>query len=390
MARTHYQTLGVERSASSSEIRSAYRKLVMELHPDRNPSKQAAEQFLRVTEAYESIGDPDRRRNYDAILDMDARRAQEREVQEQRRRNAEAQQRAAQQRNAANAASGSAGTATGRSGTQKDTFQGPTTVAAEITKLSLIFSRGQWVEAETLAREIIARDPKQALPYAVLGDLARQRGKLSEAVKMYSYAAQMDPRNSLYMRRYEELIRAGRTDSFGQMAGLPQANQGVALIVAALFIVLSMIYVFVAPERPLFPSFNMLSTWTLGLIVMLFLTGVVTGSCLSAGNLLDRFISSTTNSVGKFGPMVALGTVAVVNFWFAAALYAILGLIRGTFNLSATRLLYGVGVTTLCLTIAAALAPRGFEAVQVFLWGGNLVYIGAICGWLVADSFTQR
>lgn len=385
MARTHYQTLGVEPTAGSSEIRSAYRKLVFELHPDRNPSKQAAEQFLKVTEAYETLGDPDRRRNYDAILEMDARREREREVQEQRRRTAEAQQRAAQQRAAANASGASGST------TQQSThFQGPTTIAAEVTKLSLIFSRGQWVEAETLAREIIARDPKQALPYAVLGDLARQRGKLSEAVKMYSYAAQMDPRNSLYMRRYEELIRAGRTDTYGPMQGLPPANQGVALIVAALFIVLSMIYVFVAPERPIFPSFSLLSSWTLGLIVMLFLTGVVTGSCLSAGNLLDRFISSTTNSVGKVGPMVALGTVAVVNFWFAAALYAILGLIRGTFNLSATRLLYGVGVTTLCLTISAALAPRGFDAAQVFLWGGNLVYIGAICGWLVADSFTQR
>jgi len=385
MARTHYQTLGIEPTASSSEIRSAYRKLVLELHPDRNPSKQASERFLKVTEAYETLGDSDRRRNYDAILEMDARREREREVQEQRRRTAEAQQRAARERATANSASN-----TGRATTQSTNFQGPTTIAAEITKLSLIFSRGQWVEAETLAREIIARDPKQALPYAVLGDLARQRGKLNEAVKMYSYAAQMDPRNTVYMRRYEELIRAGRTDSYGPMQGLPQANQGVALIVAALFIVLSMIYVFVAPERPIFPAFSLLSSWTLGLIVMLFLTGVVTGSCLSAGNLLDRFISSTTNSVGKLGPMVALGTVAVVNFWFAAALYAILGLIRGTFNLSATRLLYGVGITTLCLTISAALAPRGFDAAQVFLWGGNLVYIGAICGWLVADSFTQR
>ena len=95
MARTHYQTLGIEPTASPSEIRSAYRKLVLELHPDRNPSKQAAERFLKVTEAYETLGDSDRRRNYDAILEMDARREREREVQEQRRRTPEAQQRSA-------------------------------------------------------------------------------------------------------------------------------------------------------------------------------------------------------------------------------------------------------------------------------------------------------
>ena len=61
----HYETLGVSRSASSEEIKKAYRKLARELHPDVNPSEQAQEKFKSVTHAYEVLGDEQTRRNYD-------------------------------------------------------------------------------------------------------------------------------------------------------------------------------------------------------------------------------------------------------------------------------------------------------------------------------------
>ena len=62
----HYETLGVQRSASSDEIKKAYRKLARELHPDVNPSEQAQERFKSVTHAYEVLGDEQSRRNYDS------------------------------------------------------------------------------------------------------------------------------------------------------------------------------------------------------------------------------------------------------------------------------------------------------------------------------------
>ncbi|BBY30716.1 molecular chaperone DnaJ [Mycolicibacterium sediminis] len=64
MARDYYGLLGVSKGASESEIKSAYRKLVRELHPDVNPD--ATEQFAEVKLAYEVLTDPDRRR----IVDM--------------------------------------------------------------------------------------------------------------------------------------------------------------------------------------------------------------------------------------------------------------------------------------------------------------------------------
>jgi molecular chaperone DnaJ len=62
----YYNILGVSRDASPEEIKRAYRKLAMEVHPDRNAgSKEAEARFKEVSEAYEVLKDPDRRAQYD-------------------------------------------------------------------------------------------------------------------------------------------------------------------------------------------------------------------------------------------------------------------------------------------------------------------------------------
>ncbi|NOY88437.1 MAG: molecular chaperone DnaJ [FCB group bacterium] len=64
--RDYYEILGVDRSASEVEIKSAYRKLALKYHPDRNPGdKQAEDKFKEATEAYEILKDPQKRQTYD-------------------------------------------------------------------------------------------------------------------------------------------------------------------------------------------------------------------------------------------------------------------------------------------------------------------------------------
>ena len=66
--RDYYETLGVSRDAKEAEIKKVYRKLARKYHPDLNPNdKQAEEKFKGVSEAYEVLGDAEKRSKYDQL-----------------------------------------------------------------------------------------------------------------------------------------------------------------------------------------------------------------------------------------------------------------------------------------------------------------------------------
>lgn len=376
MARkTHYETLGLRSTATEREIKAAYRKIALNHHPDRNPDPASTKFFMAATEAYEVLVDQAARQGYDQGLDNEARRAAERQSEERRGSAAEDRTRAA--RAASNAPSGGPRPSAGAPNPPG------TPLPTQLARLSMLFSRGLYAEAEKLADEILIRFPREHLPYAVKGDLARQRGKLDEAARQYSLAIQMDPRNPTYLKRYEEVLNRVQTFNGGSSRLEPSERLTLSSFALGVIGILAAVFIVLSPEKPVFQGLAPVASWTVGVVAMLFLTGVAAGACLAVGGGLDRL---DAYAAGRLAPTVALGLVSIVSFPAAVLLYVLLGAAQRGFNLTTTRLMAGVGLMVAFLAGGAALSGSGIAPVSVLLWGGNLAFLGALCGWAVADG----
>eukprot|EP00897_Mesotaenium_endlicherianum_P010548 jgi/Mesen1/9521/ME000637S08963 len=75
-AEDYYKVLGVERNASQREIQKAFHRQSLKYHPDKNPSKSAKTKFTKLSQAYDTLSDETKRRQYDLFGEEGAQAAE--------------------------------------------------------------------------------------------------------------------------------------------------------------------------------------------------------------------------------------------------------------------------------------------------------------------------
>lgn len=355
---THYETLGVKRSATAGEIRSAYRRVVLAHHPDRSKTTDSKAKFRAATDAYEILNDPEKRQKYDR--ELEARETYQ----------------ATSARIKVNPAPGSPsrGSAATQPSASKTADRPVRPIGEDLTKLAVLFGRGQAHLAETLARQILSRDARQPLPYAVLGDIARSRNDLNEAARLYAYAAQFDPLNTAYQQRYEQLLADSAlitTRRGAEVRGI-EANAGVVMGGTVFALGLAGIAI----------AMNNLVTQ----ILILGLAGIALGTALAVGRAVDRLSLVAWSPTSGFTAAGFLLVCWLPNLVFGMLATAVLFLTQRLQDRSVFA--YGSGLSGLVLVAWVGVWTRSdlVPSLTFFAIVSPVVALAMMLGWRFGEA----
>ncbi|MEP0765151.1 MAG: J domain-containing protein [Fimbriimonadia bacterium] len=364
----HYRILGLDRHATQEEIKARYRQLVRELHPDVSCSPETTARFVQVTESYRVLSDPVRRSNFDAILDIESRRSG----------------------NKAGTAPSSGERRQASSEQAPKAGPSPTSASREVRErldaAHIHFATGRLRLAEQEAKTLIGRYPRLAPAYALLGDVYRTQQKWDVAARMYSLAIQYAPHDRSFERRYQQVLDKLEEIRLAKQGPLARSirNRNVALGVSLIVQPVLMGFVCVSNDAPL-ALLPMILHWTPSLLLMMFVSGAITGVLLSASEQLDRW-ESLGSLGGRFSRAGVYGVVAAIQFWVALVAYGVSALLQEAGSPSLTRLFGWTTILTACFAVAFSLPqPHGWA--EVAIWGGNVLFLGALAGWRVMDAF---
>ncbi|MCW5937212.1 MAG: J domain-containing protein [Fimbriimonadaceae bacterium] len=367
--RTHYDTLGLKWGASVEDVKAAYRRLAREEHPDVSSRPDAQDRFRAIQEAYEVLTDDRRKTAYDAILNKNSEAEKERRRRQKEREEEERLMRLAEER-------------------MRD--QAPRTHIDQeaVRHVTALVNQGRFIEAEQEALKMLQQESRQPVPYAVLGDVARYRGNLKKALENYGYAAQYEPANPIYQRKYEEVMVALNDPAANYrptLTDLPEVN-AAPLVVSIGLVLGAAIYTFFAQDQAL--RLPLVTEWTASVIAMLPVAGVVLGAGLAASGAIAKYRAVSGSATMTLPPAVALALLSLVSYWLAAAVYFVVGTRQQTFNRSLSLLLGAVGAVTVLFGLFG-MFRSGTLGMQNLVFGGNLVYIGSLVGWLIGDALRR-
>jgi len=416
--RSAYDVMNLPRTASQEEIKKRYRQLARQFHPDVNQGDpDAARKFADVTSAYKTLSDPQSRATHDADLTLRERQAEQ----------------AAARFNSTSPAAGAGPTARRPVATTAAPPRGASTAASAavnesqriIAEAQAAFTRGKLVEARSLAEQAVRLNRRNVTAYEVLGDVYRLQGKADDALNMSTMVLQLDPRNQTVRQRFERLARVagtypgptaervffdnrgtGNDAPYGTRPGpvngraqpspssrVPDEKRSLGLFAVGFIgyagVLMLILYTALfhgnAPMGT--PMLGFVSTWNSTIWTVLAVCGLLLGATMTITGGINRIDDELilTRAAGR-GPHVPVGllviVVAILNFYAAACLYAVAAVLQESFTKSMQRVL---GAVVLVTGLLAAAYDPGHG--QVLLWGGNVVFIGLVVGWLLGDFF---
>ena len=366
--RTHYEVLGLSRDATLAQIRRRYKQLVRKYHPDVAADKETAHRlFLQIKEAYEALSDPISRRAYDAALTME------------RARPSTGAQRSA-------SATGASRPRTGASAT----------ISKHIKDARWSFIQRRYKEAAEHCLAALEIDSRNTRAFATLGDIFRAQGKLSAAIKYYSYAVQYDPLDNETRVKLNKLMdrRVARPSRVRAGAGTVRPGEVTSMTInfiwwgIAVFLIL---LIWVQPGVPI-PWLRyyvpQILRWSWNLVGLMAAASAIVGMLLSVNGLVSHPDEELVfESQGSGWAVVPTGLILLIGsgFFFlgAAAFYMVVGLAQGSLSRSVMVVFGAVAGVVLLSSLLYVPAAR----YEVMLFGGNVSFLSMLIGWYIGSMF---
>jgi len=339
-----YDILGLPRSATTTQIRARYRRLVRGYKKDLAASALLNdEQFREWANAYLLLLSPERR-EYDRRL----RQSRGRELPDDRLSSLSEGRRLMLQ--------------------------------AEVA-----FIQRKLNDAVELGKSAVKLESRSGEAYALLGDILRERGLYPNALTMYNYAIQFDPNNRRYWQGLEEVtaLRDGKALPKRFRSDLRHPLRRPLWVWLVIAVVLAGIGGGMFALQGNWGGLGLLNlpvNLIYGALVGGFLLGLVLAATAVIGPFDDEMlwyqVAGFGTETAPIGIFIALP--GVVFFWAAPVFYFIVALLDEHFSLSVGIALALSGL--LALSFAAFVPPESRRTVQ--LLGGNVVFLGFMVGWL--------
>jgi tetratricopeptide (TPR) repeat protein len=342
-----YDTLGLPRSATATQVRARYRQLVRGYKRELAPRDLLKhEQFRDWTNAYLLLLSPERK-EYDRRLRSTGGREQPANL--------------------------LAGLSEGR---------------RLLIEAEAAFLQRKFNEAVELGKAAVKLESRNGEAYALLGDILREQGKYGNALTMYNYAVQFDPNNRRFWQRLEEstALRDGKAlpKRYRSELRAPFRRPLWAWVVIGLALAAVEITMLLLRNKwgPVgFLSLPVPVSFVYAALASGFLLGLVLAATALIGPFDDEMLWYQVAGFGTETTPIGIFIVlpALVFFWAAPAFYVLVAFLDEHFSLS----------VAICLAVCAAVA-LGFSATVpmesrrwVQMLGGNVVFFGFTWGWLI-------